>query len=143
MDNRQQLIERLREEGNDPNLHGAERSLVFLEAAGLLERDAAVLEDQSLRNQDYASAVEELRLLRDAAATCWRYVNGELVDGVRQGRHTPEVAANIAEQQAANLLKAIKRTGELAPDGTAGGQFHIPTPHRAALQHAQEQVGND
>lgn len=68
---------------------------------------------------------EEIRLLRVAVATHLRYLNGEIVDGLRSGRHTSEVAADIGEHQARNLLQAVERTGKLAPDGSASGQFVI------------------
>jgi len=70
--------------------------------------------------REYASRLaSELIELRKAAATCLRYIDGEVVSGLRDGRYTREVAANIAEHQSRNLRAAVERTGSLAPDGTA------------------------
>ena len=55
----------------------------------------------------------ELVALRQAAATHLRYLDGEVVDGLRTNRHTREVVANIAEHQSRNLRWAIERTGSL------------------------------
>lgn len=63
---------------------------------------------------------EELIALREAVATHLRYLDGEIIDGLRTNRHTPEVAANIGEQQSGNLRRAVERTGKLTPDGYAG-----------------------
>jgi hypothetical protein len=69
----------------------------------------------------------ELVALREAVATHLRYVDGELVEGVREGRHTHEVAANIAEHQSRNLRWAVEKTGQLSErDGTAGPSCCIP-----------------
>jgi hypothetical protein len=68
----------------------------------------------------------ELVELRKAAATCLRYIDGEVIPGLRDGRHTPEVVANIAEHQVTNLRKAIERSGALQPDGTANAALSLP-----------------
>jgi hypothetical protein len=76
--------------------------------------------------RDYAGRLgDELVALRKAAATCLRYIDGEVVSGLRDDRHTREVAANIAEHQSANLRKAIERTGPLQPDGTANNSLSL------------------
>jgi hypothetical protein len=90
-----------------------------------------------------AANMEELRLLRVASATCLRYLTGEIASGLRDGRHPPEVAANIAAQQARNLREAIERTGELAPDGSATGQFLVPTPESMKQSPTSDQEEGD
>ena len=105
----------------------------------LNSEDALAEGGQGLRTQDYARTMEELRLLREGAATCWRYLTGEVVEGLRSGRHTPEAAANIAEHQARNLLSAIERTGKLSPSGHATGQIHVPTPHRETVPNSNKE----
>jgi len=66
--------------------------------------------------------------LREAVARHLRYLDGEIVSGLRDGRHTPEVAANIGEQQSRNLRQALEITGPLQIDGRAGPSFRAPEP---------------
>jgi hypothetical protein len=69
----------------------------------------------------------ELVALREAVATHLRYLDGEIVAGLREGRHTPEVAANIGRHQSRNLRRAVEITGKLSErDGTAGPSFRLP-----------------
>lgn len=70
--------------------------------------------------------IEHLRELREAAATALRYIEGEVVDGLRTKRHGPEIAANIAEHQARNLRSAVEKTGALTRDGYAGRAMSLP-----------------
>lgn len=79
--------------------------------------------------RDYMNAMaEELIALREAAASCLRYLDGEVIEGLRSGRHTREAAANIAQHQSRNLRMAIERTGGLTRDGYATRTLLIPTP---------------
>ena len=80
----------------------------------------------------------ELVALREACATHLRYIEGEVVIGLRDGRHPREVAANIAEQQAQNLRKAVERTGPLSlVDGTAGSWFDLPSQPPASTEGSE------
>jgi hypothetical protein len=58
-----------------------------------------------------AESVEaRLSDLVEAAETHLRYIDNEVVDGLRSKRHTREVVANIAEHQSRNLREAIERS---------------------------------
>jgi len=83
-------------------------------------------------------AVEGLVQLREAVATHLRYLDGEVVDGLRTGRHTREVVANIAEHQSRNLRAEVERTGSLTQDGRAGRSVTTPP---AALSQPPEREG--
>lgn len=78
------------------------------------------------KRQMVTDAVEGLIQLREAVATHLRYLDGEVVDGLRTGRHTREVVANIAEHQSRNLRAEVERTGSLTRDGRAGRAVTTP-----------------
>ena len=103
------------------------------------QSERARLADVNAPGRHYMSqAINELTLLRHAAATHLRYQES-VEDCLRRG--DAETALGILGQQRANLTRAVERTGALL-----GGRYadlytvHLPRDTDAVLAAAREQA---